>query len=461
MESMEIYIPQQIGHFTLISTLICLLCSCDDGDGSVAVGDPPDGGLPECNQPLADAHGISILRCPDGTRLGIRFENGVSLDGVGPALEMDGQLHPPTDWPEALWRTTGDTVEGQFPATATLPAMTYRVSLRPAQLDLTVELPPGDDVTFDAVDVIYAKGGGMGVQLDETPPDAWRTFAAEGGPFPAPRSGVERASEQLIYATGAALHIGSAKPGLGLSIALDPDARRDAVGLRATLRTPIRVVAPNAFSVSVELRAGPDGGPLLAAYAAGRNAPERRQKAGWGWRSGPRFGDRADLVLMSTHASALVANDLPAPHLILDGRWYETLGTWRPNAGFPGGFPELAEVISPARFGIRWPLLHTEPSSGVATAHPDWMIDGLCEGVPCPLVDPALPAVQETLRGEANRLFDQGVALVIVSGLEAVADPRRRQRVPDILPTYSQAGLEGLPNVALGSPHDSSPDPKP
>ncbi len=449
MESMEIHTPPQFPLSILTASLICLLSGCDDGGGEITPSSPADAGVSVCDQPLAEAHGVAVFRCPDGTRLGLRFESGVEVNGVGPALELDGRLHPPTDWPEALWRTNGDTVEGKFPAAGALPAMVYRARLGPQRVDLTVEIPPGDDVAFDGVDVVYAKGDEMGARLLGSAPEEWAAFPKDDGPFIAPRTGADRPLEQLVFGEDSALHIGPMKPGGGLTIGLDADARPDSVGLRATLRVPSRVVAPNAFSLTVELRAGPRPEPLLADYASSRVGPERRQTAGWGWRSGPRFGDRADLVLVSTQAAALSVNVAPYPHIIIDGRWYRSLGAWRPNEGFSDGFAQVVEIISPARFGLRWPLLHAEPASGVAEAHPDWIIEGDCPRAPCTLVNPRLPAVQETLRGEANRLFDQGVSLVIVSGLDALADPRGRQRVPDILPTYSQAGLEADSSVAL------------
>ena len=451
LESIEIRTPPQFLCALWTAFFVLFLFGCGDETADAEPMAPPDVEDFDCSQPLSEAHGIRVNRCPDGTRLGIQFEDGPALDGVGPALEFEGQLYPPTAWPEALWRATGDTVEGRFPAAGDLPEMVYRLRLNPGSVEFTVEILPGEAVGFDSVDALYAKGAGMGVRLGDGVPEDWRAFPGVPGAVEAPRSGVIRRDEQLIYGAGRAIHLGAAQPGLGLTFSLDGDADPSAVGLRATLRETTRVVAPNAFSVSMYLRVGTDPSLLQAEYAASLVGPERRQSAGWGWRSGPTFGDRADIVLLSTHAAALSDVGSSHPHLVIDGRWYEALGSWRTHDGFSGGFAELADVVSPARVGVRWPFLHAEPVSGIAEAHPDWMIEGECAERDCTLVNPTLPAVQDTLRGEANRLFDQGVSFVIVSGLDAVPSDRQREVVPSILPTFSQAALEAFPGVALGS----------
>jgi hypothetical protein len=65
------------------------------------------------------------------------------------------------------------------------------------------------------------------------------------------------------------------------------------------------------------------------------------------------------------------------------------------------------------------------------------------------MINPSLPAVQDTLRGEANKLYDKGVSVIAVSGLTALARPRARHAVAEALPTFALAGLEAHPGAAL------------
>ncbi|MCB9598312.1 MAG: alpha-galactosidase [Sandaracinaceae bacterium] len=170
--------------------------------------------------------------------------------------------------------------------------------------------------------------------------------------------------------------------------------------------------------------------PLLRDHAAALPARASAASAEAGWNSWYELWDGVDEAAVRANAAA--ARTLLAPRagtdtlrVVVDDGWQQAWGDWLPNDRFPSGLDGLATDLRADGFEMGvWlaPLLVAE-GSDVATAHPDWLVEGAsylhAKNGTMRVLDVTHPDAAAHLRATIERIVGWGYGLLKIDFLFA------------------------------------------
>jgi alpha-galactosidase len=151
--------------------------------------------------------------------------------------------------------------------------------------------------------------------------------------------------------------------------------------------------------------------------------------------------------------------------IVVDDGWQKAWGTWEANDKFPGGVSALATLIQARgmRLGIWMAPLLVEPTSPVATDHPDWLVTGATYNHPSHgmlrVLDVTHPDAAEHLRSVVKSLTAAGASLLKIDFLFAGALEGGRHEPATGMQAYRralavirEAAGDDVRLVAVGAP---------
>ncbi len=201
------------------------------------------------------------------------------------------------------------------------------------------------------------------------------------------------------------------------------------------------------------VRSGTDLAALAKSYAAAlpsrRNATPVPAEAGWNswyelWDqpSEQDIRDNAAKVLQLLEPRVPAGTSL---RIVVDDGWEQGWGDWQPNARFPSGLDGLANDLSAQGFkmGVWLAPLLVAASSPLATAHPDWFIQGASykhlKNGEMLILDVTNPAAADHLRQTIQQIVGWGYSLLKIDFLFAGTYEGTRSQPVTGMQAYNQA----------------------
>lgn len=352
--------------------------------------------------PLLENGPLALHRSPDGARLALVSEGALVFSNITATAQLQGETLTALDWPRVNWRASESTAIGRLHGAVGLPDLEIDARLTPTMLLLRARLlgTGGDPLTVDSL-------GFSGI----VPRAGWTVWPAGDGPPVRLQGALERRGGQRLWRPGEALMI-QALRWLADSTYIGTLSGRVTIATR--WQGTVLGGAGTLESALTAIAADPDPLKAQASVGALEMAGPADRTWDWGWRSGPSWGAEVHPGWVESVAAELVARGsaegLPAPTVLVEGRWWGSEG-WRPNASTLGELSSLTDTISPARLGLRLPLLS---DAGDADSGGWRDADGR--------LSPQVPAARRWLATEAAHLELAGVALLQLGELGAIAD---------------------------------------
>jgi alpha-galactosidase len=156
-------------------------------------------------------------------------------------------------------------------------------------------------------------------------------------------------------------------------------------------------------------------------------------------------GSTLNADLAKTILEAAIPQRAEPLWIVVDDGWQIAWGTWEANTKFPGGVNGLASLVQARGMGLGiWmaPLL-VDPTSPVATDHPDWLVTGATYNHPAHgdlrVLDVTHPDAAAHLTSVVKSLTSAGVGLLKIDFLFAGAMEGGRHEAATGMQAYRRA----------------------
>ena len=426
-----------------------------------------DGGLPDsgadstvpplrpCTELVLRSGPVNVLRCPDGAHITLSYDRTPVIERATVAVSLDGEHRTAADWPMATWRKL-DAAQAvvRFGGRDDAPDLEWRLVLAEGLLEVVVNveptIDPGKAGSVSSLSPLWVSPPGTVLIEPEFDRSTWRVWAGDGDLRIAPDGPLRVYDEQII--TGRSRHLAIAGTDVArgrLAITLDPGTARyglDHLSASSVGSPRPRVAGTRIISPAVAMGVDTDPGVLAArigARIALRTGTERRP--GWGWQTETTI-DAVELARLEARSESF---GVPG-WVIVEGRWYATIGDWTPRVDITGA----VQLVTDAglKLAVSWPLLDVTTDGGLFTESPDWIAtddDGevaqCASGVAdCARLDPAQPGVRDHLARVARALAAAGVDCAVGTGLPpgaASASPEGRLWAAPLDPARAWLGI--------------------